>query len=166
MLAVRLVGDLFQLFHIRIFDTNGIQDDALPPQAQSVRIHIILGLAISDHHGNLWDVLPSSASSCLHKVPLKQKVQALARVGASTQVWQRADVLEDVAFILVGVESELGPWCGAVLYQADADVVGPNVKTADQCVEEATDLLKILGTDTPRSVHHEDDVSHGLLGAD
>lgn len=166
MLAVRLVGDLFQLLHICVFDANSIQDDALPPQAQSMRIYIILGLAIGDHHSNLWDVLPSSASRCLYKVPLKQKVQALASVGASTHVWERADVLEDVAFVLVGVESELRPRRGAVLDQTDADMVGPNIKTVDQCVEEAADLIKVLGANTPRAIHHEDDVSHGFLGAD
>lgn len=166
MLAVRLVGDLFQLFHIRVFDTDGIQDNAIPPQTQSVRIHVILGPAIGDHYGDLWDVLSSSASRCLHKVPLKQEVQAFAGQGASTHVWHCFDVLEDVAFVLEGVELELGLCRGAVLDQADADAVGPNVKTVDQCVEEATDLLKILIADTPRSFNQEDDVSHGLLGAD
>lgn len=165
MLAVRLVGDLSQLLHIGVFDTNGIQDDALPPQTQSVRINVVLGLAVSDHHSNLRDLLPSSAARRLHKVPLKQEVQALASVGASAHVRERADVLEDVAFVLVGVQSELRSRRGAVLDQADADVVRPNIKTVDQRGEEATNLIKVLSADTPRSIHHEDDVSDGFLGA-
>lgn len=166
MLTVWLICNLFQLVLVCIFDTNCIQNNSLSLQILGVGLHVILRLAVGDHHSDLRHILASPASSCLHKVLIQHEVQALPRLGATAHVRQSADVLEDVLLVLMGVEQELSAWSGAVLDQPDADVVRPDIEAVNQRVQKPTDLLKVLSADAPRSVDHEDDVSYSLLSAD
>lgn len=166
MLAVRLRRYLFQLELICIFDTDGIQNDSLVLQSLGIGLHVILGLAVSDHHSNLRDVLASPTSSCLNKVFVEHEVQGLSRVGAAPHVTQLPDILQDVLLGLKRAEQELVARSGAVLDQADANALRPDVKAVDQRVQKLTDLHEVFRADAPRPVDHEDDVGHGLLSAD
>lgn len=166
MLTVWLIGDLFQLDLVRVFDADCVQNNSPSPQFLSVERHIILRLAVCDHHSDLRHILAGPASSCLHKVLSQREVQALSSQGAAAHVRQPADVLKDVLLVLMGVEPELGAWSGAVLDQADADVFRPDVEAVHQRIQKPPDLLKVLGADAPRSIHHEDDVGDSLLSAD
>lgn len=166
MLTVWLIGNLFQLVLICIFDPNCIHDNSLSLQILGVGLHVVLRLAVSDHHSDLRHILAGPATSCLHKVLFQHEVQALPSLGATAHVRQSADVLKDVLLVLMGVEQELGAWSGAVLDQADADVVGPDVEAVNQRIQKPPDLLKVLSADAPRPIDHEDDVSDSLLSAD
>lgn len=166
VLAVRLIRYLLQLLFIRVFDTNCIQNNSLSLQILGVGLHVVLRFAIGDHHSDLRHLLASPAASRLHKVLIQHEVQALPRLGAAPHVRQVCDVLEDVVFVVKGVEQELCAWSGAVLDQPDADVFRPDVKAVHQREQKLTDLLEVLNADAPRPVDQEDDVGYSLLSAD
>lgn len=144
VLTVRFVGDQLQFDFVRLFDPDGVQNDAPPPQLLGVGLHVILRLSVSDDHGDLRRPLPGPAPRCRHEVMLQHEVQPLAGVGPAPSVRQRPDVGPDVLFVLVGVEAELGAGSCAVLDQAHLNVIRTDVEAVDQRVQKATDLLEVF----------------------
>lgn len=161
-----VICNLPQLACICIFDTNCIQNNPSSPQVLSMRLYIVLGFAISDHHSNLRYFLRSSASSFPHKVFVRHEFQAFTGHGAAPPVRQFDDVVEDVVLVLKGVEQKLCEWIVTVLDKADADVIRADIKAIEQREQKLADLLEVLSADAPRAIDQEDDVCHSLFGTD
>lgn len=165
MLVMRLTGHLPQLLFIRIFDADGVHGDPLILQALGVWLNGVLRLTICDDNSNLGHIFSGTASCSFHKLLLQDEVQSLASHCASTQVWQLVNVVENLLFVLIGVEVKLSAGIVAVLRQANANMIRSDIEAVYQSVEEIPDTLEVLRSNTPGTINQEDNISHSLLCA-